>query len=105
MLAIDMRTERIVKEYIDGKTVFDYVRDGFLPDSYLLQVREMAAQAKAAGLNIDYFPTNFVVHEDQIWYVDYECNKYMDEWNFENWGIKYWSSTPEFEDYLKGHKE
>lgn len=105
MLAIDMRAERIVKEYIDGKTVFDYVRDGFLPDSYLLQVREMAAQAKAAGLNIDYFPTNFVVHEDQIWYVDYECNKYMNEWNFENWGIKYWSRTPEFEDYLKGHKE
>ncbi len=25
----------------------------------------------------------------------------MDEWNFENWGIKYWSRTKEFEDYLR----
>ena len=25
----------------------------------------------------------------------------MDEWNFENWGIKYWSKTAEFMQYLK----
>ncbi len=36
-------------------------------------------------------------------YIDYECNGYMEEWNFENWGIKYWSKTPEFLEYLKQH--
>jgi hypothetical protein len=61
----------------------------------------MAGLAAAAGLNIDYFPTNFVVQDGLIWYVDYECNGYMEEWNFENWGIKYWSRTEEFEDYLR----
>ena len=25
----------------------------------------------------------------------------MDEWNFENWGIKYWSKTQEFIDYME----
>ena len=30
-----------------------------------------------------------------------ECNDYMAEWNFDNWGIRYWSRTPEFEEYLK----
>ena len=35
----------------------------------------------------------------QIFYIDYECNDYMEEWNFENWGIKYWSKTPEFLKY------
>ena len=24
----------------------------------------------------------------------------MEEWNFENWGIKYWSKTPEFIEYV-----
>ena len=38
----------------------------------------MAAEAKAAGLNIDYFHTNFVVSDGQLWYVDYECNDYLD---------------------------
>ena len=27
----------------------------------------------------------------------------MDEWSFENWGVRYWSRTPEFEAYLKDH--
>ena len=105
MLAIDFDSERIVKQYIDGPTVFDCVRDGISVEPYLEQVKEMARKAKEAGLNIDYFPTNFVVHDGLIWYVDYECNTYMDEWNFENWGIKYWSRTPEFEEYLRVHGE
>ncbi|QUA51700.1 serine/threonine-protein kinase [Aristaeella lactis] len=105
MIAIDEKTERIVKEYIEGDTVFDLVRSGQSAAPYLEQVREMAGKAKAAGLNIDYFPTNFVIRNGLIWYVDYECNEYMDEWNLENWGIRYWSRTPEFEEYLAQHPE
>lgn len=101
MLAVDRSAERIVKEYIEGDTVFEYVQNGISVKPYLLQVREMAAQAKAHGLNIDYFPTNFVVCCGLIWYVDYECNEYLDEWSFENWGVKYWSRTWEFEEFLK----
>lgn len=100
MLAIDTETERIVKEYIEGETVFDLVKSGRSAEAYLADVRDMAARAKAAGLNIDYFPTNFVVRDGLLWYVDYECNGYMDEWSFENWGIRYWSRTPEFEAHL-----
>ena len=103
MLAIDMDAERIVKECIEGPTIFELVRDGTSVAPYLPQVREMAAKSKAAGLNIDWFSTNFVVQDGLIWYVDYECNAYMDEWSFENWGVRYWSRTPEFEAYLKDH--
>ena len=101
MLDIDAQAERIVKEYVEGPTVFELVREGVSVEPYLPQVREMAALARAAGLNIDYFPTNFVVNGGLLYYVDYECNAYMDEWSFENWGVKYWSRTPEFEQYLQ----
>ena len=101
LLALDLEAERIVKEYIPGDTIFDCVRDGRPVEPYLPQVREMAAQARAAGLNIDYFPTNFIVCEGLLWYVDYECNDYMDEWNFENWGVRYWSRSPDFEACLE----
>ena len=98
MLDIDMKSERIVKEYIDGKTVDRLVieTDGNLGDEILSQARAMADLAKSRGLNIDYFPTNFILEGDKLYYIDYECNPYMDEWNFENWGIKYWSKTKEF---------
>ena len=105
MFAIDPETERIVKEYIDGETVFELVKSGRSAEPYLADARDMAAKAKAAGLNIDYFPTNFVVRDGLLWYVDYECNGYTDEWNFENWGIKYWSKTPEFEAHLAHLRE
>ncbi|MBR5960323.1 MAG: serine/threonine protein kinase [Clostridia bacterium] len=104
LIAIDEENERVVKEYVEGNTVFDLVKNGESAEPYLGQVREMAAKAREAGLNIDYFPTNFVIRDGLIWYVDYECNEYMEEWNFENWGIKYWSRTPEFEEYVKQHE-
>ena len=103
MLDIDVDAERIVKEYIDGDIIFDLVKNDVSIEPYLEQVRRMAAQAMAAGLNIDYFPTNFVVQGGLLYYVDYECNSYMEEWSFENWGIRYWSRTPEFEEYLRTH--
>ena len=105
MFAVDPETERIVKEYIDGETIFGIIRGGGSAEPYLDQAREMAAQARAAGMNIDYFPTNFVVNGGLVWYIDYECNDYMDEWSFENWGIRYWSRTPEFEAYLREHTD
>ena len=68
---------------------------------YIDQMKEICKVLYANNTNIDYFPTNFVVRNDVIFYIDYDCNKYMDEWNFENWGIKYWSKTPEFNQYVK----
>ena len=100
LVRCDREAERIVKEYIEGDTVFDLVRRDGSAAAYLPQVRQMAAQAREAGLNIDYFPTNFVVRDGLLWYVDYECNAYMEEWSFERWGVRYWSVTPEFQKYL-----
>ena len=105
LIAIDEKNEIVVKEYIAGDTIFDMVREGISVEPYLDQVREMALRARNADLNIDFFPTNFVVRDGMIWYVDYECNEYMEKWNFENWGIRYWSRTPEFLEYLTQHDE
>ena len=103
MLDIDIENERILKEYIDGPTIYDLVKDDGMKETYLAQMKDMAKLVYSAGLNIDYFPTNFVVQDELIYYIDYECNNYMVEWNFENWGIKYWSKTQEFLDYAKEH--
>ena len=103
MLDIDILNERILKEYIDGPSIYELVRNDAMKDIYLCQMKEITKVIYSVGLNIDYFPTNFIVQDDLIYYIDYECNEYMDEWNFENWGIKYWSKTKEFIDYVKEH--
>ena len=47
-----------------------------------------------AGLNIDYYPTNFVPRGETLYYIDYECNAYMEQWDFEHWGAQYWTEPP-----------
>ena len=101
LLDVDREQERLLKEYIDGPTVFDMVRDGQPVEHCVAQVKEMCRLLYASGTNIDYFPTNFVLEDGKLYYIDYECNGYMEQWDFEHWGIKYWSRTPEFEEYLK----
>lgn len=103
LLDVDVENERILKEYIDGDTIYDLVLGDQMKPSYVEQLRAMCEVLYAAHTNIDYFPTNFVVQEDLLYYIDFECNDYMEEWNFENWGIKYWSKTPEFLQYVKEH--
>lgn len=103
MLAVDVENERILKEFIDGDTVFDMVLHDTLPEFCLSQIKSMCGILYPANTNIDYFPTNFVLQGNVLYYIDFECNDYMEQWNFENWGIKYWSKTKEFLDYVKEH--
>ena len=63
MISVDDISEIIVKEYIEGPTIFEMVRDGTSVEPFLIQIREMAELTRKAGLNIDYFPTNFVVQD------------------------------------------
>lgn len=103
MFEVDIVFERILKEYIKGDTIYDLVLSGRMKENYKEQMLAMCGLLYPAKTNIDYFPTNFVVQDEIMYYIDYECNDYMEEWNFENWGIKYWSKTPEFLDYAKQH--
>lgn len=102
LLEVDYGQERLLKTFIDGDTVNVLVKEDRMWPEFYEQIRAMCAKLYAAGLNIDYYPTNFVAQDGVLYYIDFECNGYMSEWNFENWGCKYWSKTPEF---LKAFEE
>ena len=90
LLDVDVSQERILKEYIAGDTIDKIVERKEMKAEYRDQVKAMCDLLYPAGLNIDYYPTNFVVQDGLLYYIDYECNGYMDQWNFENWGSQYW---------------
>ena len=103
LLDVDRARERILKEYIDGPSIYALVlRDEMVPD-YYHQVRAMCSRLYPAGLNIDYFPTNFIVEDGRLFYIDYECNVYDPRWDFEHWGNDYWWKSPVFLEYVKTH--
>ena len=105
MLDVDLKNEIILKEYIDGYTIYELVLEDKVKQSYIKQIQNICKILYPLNINIDYFPTNFIVNNDVLWYKDYECNNYMEEWNFENWGIKYWSKTPELIEYYNKNKK
>ena len=101
MLDVDIAQERILKEYVEGDTVFELVLRDRLDNGLLEQMEQLCRTLYVSDTNIDYFPTNFVVNAGKLYYIDFECNNYDPQWNFENWGIRYWSKTPEFLQYVK----
>lgn len=101
MLDVDREQERILKEFIPGPTVYDLVKQDALDGKYTTMARTLALDLEQKGLNIDYFPTNFVIKEGKLYYVDYECNAFDPKWSFDNWGIAYWSKTEAFLAYEK----
>ena len=101
LLDADMENERILKEYVEGETVYTLICRNEMNPDFEAQVRKMCDALYPAGLNIDYFPTNFVARDGKLFYIDYGCNDYMEQWDFDHWGIRYWSVTPEFLQYAR----
>lgn len=90
MLEADVDNERILKEYIRGETIRTLVAENRMKVTYYSQIKEMCDLLYPAGINIDYYPTNFVVQDGLLYYIDYECNEYSEKWDFEHWGSQYW---------------
>ncbi len=96
LLDVDRKKERILKEYIPGETIDRLIIHDQMQDSYYHQIRQMCRKLYAAHTNIDYYPTNFVVWDEVLYYIDFECNDYMEQWDFDHWGNQYWWKSPEF---------
>ena len=96
LLEVDHAQERILKEFIDGDTIDRIVLQDQMQQVFYDQILSMCSSLYAANTNIDYYPTNFVVQDGILYYVDYECNDYMQQWDFEHWGSQYWYKTEAF---------
>lgn len=80
----------LIKEHIDGELISDLVSCGAMTTEIFMKAFEFSEDLKAHDINLDYFPSNFVVRNNEIFYIDYELNAYIDEWDFTHWGIYYW---------------
>lgn len=101
LLDVDEKQERILKEYIPGDTIDVLVKEDRMEEDYYRQMEALCRLLYPANTNIDYFPTNFVVCGGKLWYIDFECNDYMQQWDFEHWGSRYWWKSEEFRNHFK----
>ena len=96
LIEVDFEKEIIIKDFIDGPTINELIVNDVNIESYINQLKEKLPILYSNNLNLDYYPTNFIVYNNLIYYIDYELNEYFDQWNFENWGSIYWRKSEEF---------
>ncbi len=90
LIEVDKEKEIIIKEFIEGKTVLQKITNDEDVSLEIKLVKEIAEHLKNNNINIDYYPSNFILYNKQLYYVDYECNNYMPQYDFDNWGSQYW---------------
>ncbi len=90
LLSSSLKESYLIKEYIGGKTATELITENSIDQGHISKMLEIENLCRASGINIDYFPSNFVIAGSDVYYVDYEFNEYSEEWNFSNWGIFYW---------------
>ena len=105
IIEVDYEKEIIVKDFIDGYTINELIIQNIDISKYMDIVKGYLNRLYENKLNLDYYPTNFIVQDSQLYYIDYELNEYFDEWNFDNWGIKYWTKSEEFINNFMKNKE
>ncbi|GEM_PF-493266 len=92
LLAADGAARLLVKEFIDGPVAAEAIARGGVPEKALGDLFRMARHCAQGGWNLDYFPTNFVLQDGELFYIDYEVNPFDAAWSLENWGIYYWAN-------------
>lgn len=97
----DPAEEWLLKTYIEGATAAELIARNGLQPQHFSQVFEMSRKVYAQGLNIDFFPANFVIQNDSLYYIDYEVNLYETQWDFEHWGIYYWLNEKGMKEFLE----
>lgn len=93
LLAYSEKDSFILKEYVEGLTGAELLSENKLEEKHFVEVFSMAKTLYDNNTNIDFFPTNFVYKNDEVYYVDYECNELIEEWDFETWGIYFWLNS------------
>jgi hypothetical protein len=99
LLGFDPQHNYLVKEYLEGTLATDLIAAGEA-EIVIGQLYKMFFIARDAQINLDYFPANYLIKDQTLYYIDYEFNPYQAEWDLYNWGIYYWANTEGMKQYL-----
>ena len=100
LLYWDEERDIILKEYIKGETMMERVKKGDDLSPFFPCLHSLSSSLALKGVNLDWFPTNFIESKNDLYYIDYEIAPYSEEWSFSSWGINYWKDTKALREYL-----
>ncbi|MFM2400287.1 MAG: hypothetical protein RL341_2444 [Pseudomonadota bacterium] len=103
LLSFDELRGFLIKEYVDGDVADRWAATAAELELAVKQLFDIAHRLQDRGLNIDYFPANFVINDGGVHYIDYEMNPYQAQWSLDFWGIYYWANRNGMRLYSQSH--
>ena len=95
----DKKTRIAVIEYIDGKTCFDVLLDGELPEAAIELLFKTFWYAKNDRLALDYRPENYKFANGKLYYLAFTYQKFVSNETFIQNDIRLWFFTKDFIKY------
>lgn len=97
----DFKRNFLIKDFIDGRLASKVIADNDIKENHIKQLFDIAKELEEHHFNIDYFPNNFIINMDNLYYIDYEHNPFDEKWSWKNWGIYYWANAEGFAEFLR----
>ena len=100
---IDKKNGYIVKEYIEGVSLFDYILDHDFNENIYRQVFQNSYMAKIAGLNLDLSLSSWMLVGDELYYIADKCEKFEHDKEFTKTMLRTWFLGKELAKYYENN--
>lgn len=97
----DKKTGYLVKEYLDGVLMSDYILDHDFDENIYKQIFLSSYMAKVAKLSLNYDLDAWMLVGDKLYYVDDFCDKYNSDHDFVKDGMTKWFFTKDLAKYYE----
>lgn len=100
---IDKKQGYIVREYVEGVSLFDYILDHDFDESIYKQVFYNSYCARIFGINLCFNLKSWILVGDDLYYNDLYCEKYKKENDFTKSEIRKWFLSKELAKYYENN--
>ena len=98
---VDKKTGYVVKEFIDGVTMTDYILDHDFDENIYKQIYLNSYMARVVGINLDWSLDSWLIADSKLYYVGDYCEKYQREKDFTKTSMSLWFFTKDLANYYE----
>ena len=101
IFAIDKKQGYVVREYLEGTSLFDYILDSDFDENIYKQVYLNSYYARAAGINLDFNLKAWTLVDNKLYYTSLYCEKYDQNNDFTKKMVRQWFLSDELAKYYE----
>lgn len=103
LFLIDKKQGYVVKEFVNGRSIFDFILDNDFNENIYKKVFLNSYYARIAGINLSFDLKSWLITDDELYYNDIFCEKYNLNKDFTKGEIRKWFLSAELAEYYKNN--